>query len=342
MEVLIIGGTRFAGPHVVRHLADAGHRVTVFHRGETEAKLPPAVRHIYGERRALLDFQNEFKRLAPEVVLDMIAYTEEDALTVMRAFKGVARRVVAASSADVYRAYGSLLRLRSGPPDPIPLTEDAPLRETLYPYRAAASSPDDRAYSYDKIPVERVFMSDAELPGTILRLPAVYGPGDFQHRLFEHVKRMDDGRPAILLEETQSRWRWTRGYVEDVATAIALAVTQERAAGRIYNVGEKDALTEAEWVSCIGHAVGWKGEVIAVPKDLLPAGMAGEYAFEHHLAVDTSRVREELGYNEQLSREDALKRTVDWERAHPPPEINPRQFDYAAEDAVLERMTKVV
>jgi hypothetical protein len=31
---------------------------------------------------------------------------------------------------------------------------------------------------------------------------------------------------------------------------------------------------------------------------------------------------------------------VEWERAHPPEQFDPQQFDYAAEDAVLERMEK--
>ena len=43
-------------------------------------------------------------------------------------------------------------------------------------------------------------LSDPELPGTVLRLPAVYGPEDRQHRTFEYLKRMDDGRRAILVE----------------------------------------------------------------------------------------------------------------------------------------------
>jgi nucleoside-diphosphate-sugar epimerase len=338
MRILVIGGTRFIGPPVVRCLIDAGHSVTVFHRGQTEADLPAAVRHIYGDRRDLAAFTDQFRELQPQVLLDMIAYTEQDALDVVRAFKGLAQRVVALSSADVYRAYGCLLRLQSGPPDAIPLAEDAPLRDALYPYRAQATGPDDFAYDYEKILVERVIMGDADLPSTILRLPAVYGPGDFRHRLFGYVKRMDDGRPAILLEEAHARWRWARGYVESVASAIALAVADERARGRIYNVGERDALTEAEWVNNIGQAVGWKGEVIAVPKDLLPAQMVSDYALEHHLAVDTSRIRAELGYSEEVSRADALRQTVDWERAHPPEEIDPQQFDYAAEDAVLEKL----
>jgi nucleoside-diphosphate-sugar epimerase len=37
MKVLIIGGTNFIGPPVVRRLTDLGHQVAVFHRGQTDA-----------------------------------------------------------------------------------------------------------------------------------------------------------------------------------------------------------------------------------------------------------------------------------------------------------------
>jgi hypothetical protein len=40
---------------------------------------------------------------------------------------------------------------------------------------------------------------------------------------FTYIKRMDDGRPVILLDEAYARWRWARGYVENIAHAIALA-----------------------------------------------------------------------------------------------------------------------
>ncbi|NIM98090.1 MAG: NAD-dependent dehydratase, partial [candidate division Zixibacteria bacterium] len=87
-------------------------------------------------------------------------------------------------------------------------------------------------------------------------------PGDSQHRLFQYLKRMDDNRPAILLEQGMANWRWTKGYVENVAAAIVPAVVEERATGRIYNVGEQDALSEEEWVRAIGAAAGWKGKVV--------------------------------------------------------------------------------
>ena len=104
----------------------------------------------------------------------------------------------------------------------------------------------------------KVIMTEAQLPGTVLRLPMVYGPGDYaQRRLLPYLKRMDDGRSAILLGKTMASWRWTKGYVENVAAAIALAVTNENAAGRIYNIGESKTRTEAAWVRAIGRAAGW-------------------------------------------------------------------------------------
>lgn len=59
-----------------------GHEVTVFHRGHTEADLPPEVRHLHhppvtpGDRRHFADFAAVFRQLAPDLVLDMIPCTE--------------------------------------------------------------------------------------------------------------------------------------------------------------------------------------------------------------------------------------------------------------------------
>ena len=340
MQILIIGGTGITGTHVLRRLVEDGHNVAVFHRGQTQTELPRAVQHIYGERKDLATFVADFEKFVPDVVLDMIPYVEQDALTLMNTFRGMAKRVVAISSMDAYAAYGRFRRSEDGEPEQTPFAEDAPLRGNLYPYREYAQSSDDLVYNYDKILIERIVMNDSKLPGTILRLPKVYGFGDNQHRTFEYVKRMNDGRSAILLEERKARWRWTRGYMENVAAAIVLAVTNEQAANRIYNVGEADALTEAEWVRDIGRAAGWNGEVVAVPGDILPKHLAEDYDYRHNLAADTSRICKELGYAESISREEALRQTVAWERNHPPKNIDAEKFNYSAEDAALMRFER--
>jgi nucleoside-diphosphate-sugar epimerase len=321
--VLIIGGTRFMGPHVVRYLCRHGCQVAVFHRGQTGVDSNGDVTHILGDRHRLGDSATELRRYAPQVVLDMVPLAERDARDLVRTFTGIAQRVVAISSQDVYRAYGKLTGMESGPPDPIPLTEDAPLRTRLFAYRGERPrGPEDpRRWldEYEKILVERTIMGAPDLPGTVLRLPMVYGPEDAQHRLFEYLQQMDDGRPEILLGERVAAWRWTRGYVENVAAAIALSVLDERAASRIYNVGEATALSTAEWVGEIGLAAGWQGQLTVRPEDELPAELRPDIQPAHHLVADTSRIRRELGYVEDVPRDEALRRSVAWERANPPP-----------------------
>jgi nucleoside-diphosphate-sugar epimerase len=344
LRVLIIGGTSFTGPHIVTQLLEMNHQVAVFHRGESEPDLPESVKHIHGHLRELTNFRQDFRDFKPDVTLHMIAGDAQTAWTFVRTFKGIARRAVVISSEDVYRAYDRLRRKEPGPPDPIPLSEDAPLRGKLFPYRGeSVPGTEDRERrrsidDYEKILVERIVMSEPDLPGTVLRLPAVYGPNDPQHRLFEHLKRMDDTRPAILMEDREARWRWTRGYVENIAWAVVLASIHQQAKGKIYNVGEADALTQKQWVEAIGRAAGWKGKVFAVPKKQLPDHLVQDYDWQHHWVVDTSRIRKHLGYREIVTREEAIRRTVAWERANPPEEVDPSKFDHTAEDTALKEL----
>lgn len=338
MNVLVIGGTSgFIGSQVISKLAADGHYVAVFHRGETNTGLPAGVREILGNRDRLPDVAAEFKDFAPQIVIDNYLRFEDEAVSLMEYFRGLAERVIAISSQDVYRNFGLALRREETEPNRTPISEDGLLRSVLYPYRPM-SVEDDPKYNYDKIPVERVVMSDADLAGTVLRLPATYGPGDKQHRIFEYLKRMDDGRKFILLGESEARWRWTHGYVENVADAVVLAATDERAKNRIYNVGDPDALTRKEWVEAIGRAAGWCGEVIELPPNDLPQHLKGPVSFDHDIFVDTSRIRDELGYSEKVSREDGLRKTVLWEWANPPLEIDPKNFDYEAEDDAVDKL----
>ncbi|MBM2850793.1 MAG: NAD-dependent epimerase/dehydratase [Anaerolineales bacterium] len=124
------------------------------------------------------------------------------------------------------------------------------------------------------------------------------------------------------------------GHAEDVAFAITLAVVNNRAAGRIYNVAEVQALSGEEWVRHIALAAGWNGKIVVVPKGLLPI----ESDLFQHWVVDTTGIRQELGYTETVPQAAAFRRTIAWQRAHPPEEIDPAEFDYSAEDAILAEM----
>ncbi|HKO61316.1 MAG TPA: NAD-dependent epimerase/dehydratase family protein [Pyrinomonadaceae bacterium] len=328
MNILILGGTKFLGPFVVRELAELGHDVTIFHRGATEQDLPPSVRHIHGDFARFNEHIDNLRELSPEVVLDMAPFRAEDAERLI-AFEGVARRVVAISSQDVYRAFGRFWRTEPGPPDPMPLTEDSPLRKKL----------SIRGLDYNKTAIERRLVETKSLNATILRLPAIHGRGDHVHRLFSFIKRMDDGRPFILLSEAAAQWQWARGYVEDMAHAIVLAVTDERAAGRIYNVAYEKTFNGLEWVQQIGRIVGWTGEVIVLPNEQLPAHLqSSTHDLTQQFEVDSSRIRKELDYTELVEFDEAMRRTIDWERKNPPAKVDPAEFNYHAEDAAVAHL----
>ena len=334
MNVLIIGGTRFMGPHIVRQLVVGGHSVAVFTRGQTPIDLPESVRHIRGDRNNLPAFESAFESFRPEVVIDMMLINERQATDLMNMMSGLARRVVIASSCDVYFGYDLLRGVETGEPSSTPLTEDSPLRTKMYPYRDMVGDPAHPLYDYDKILIERIVLSAPELAGTVLRLPVVYGPGDYQHRFFKYLKRMDDTRPVVLLEKAEAGFRMVRGYVEDCAAAIALAATDDRARGRVYNVGEQEHPSESEWVRRLADTIGWSGRILSLPPDQLPEHLKDDTCWEHHLVVDSGRIRRELGYAEIADPAEALRQTIEWERANPP-EIDPKAFDYAAEDAAI-------
>jgi len=332
LNILVIGGTQLTGPYVVRELVERGHTVAIFHRGEMEVDLPAQVHHVHGDRRRIGAHAYELRGLEPNVVVGMMPMAYEDTVAVMQTFRSVAKRVIGISSADVYRAYDVLLGRDEGPVQRMPLAEDATLRRHLFP----------EGPEREKILVERALPSDPELPGTILRYPMVYGSRD-GGRIADELTRMDGHRSFIMLDERLAAWHWSRGYAENVAHATVLAVLSDRAAGRIYNVAEPEALSMADWVEAIGQAANWTGKVLAVPRSALPSHLQSDLNWDQDWVVDTGRIRAELGYKELVSRSEALRRTVErWRQAgldavRPSFALSVSEEAYAAEDVALAR-----
>jgi nucleoside-diphosphate-sugar epimerase len=338
MRVLLIGGNGFIGRFVVAALNQQGHAVALFHRGTTAA--PAEVDEIRGDHNQLNASAQELKRFAPDVVIHLVLSSGPQAEALMNVFRGAARRVVMLSSMDVYRAVGISQGTEDGPLLEVPLTEDSELRRSLHPYPPAVLQVMRKIFSwatddYDKIPAERVVMNDPELPGTVLRLPMVYGPGDPLHRFYPVVKRVSDGRRHIIFPEILADWHSPRGYVENVAAAVALAAADDRAAGRIYNVCEEPSFSELEWARKIASEMRWVGEFVVLPVERTPRHLLKPGNASQHWTASSARIRHELGYAEPVAIEEAIRRTIRWQRENSPAFEFLAQFDYPAEDAAI-------
>ena len=316
MRILVIGGTGFIGPAVVRALCSGGHEVGVLHRGEATPDLPVSVEHLMGDRDDLP--AERIAAFVPDVVLHDLVMTDAHARHFVDVCGDLADRLVMLSSIDVYRAWGVVLGLEQGPVD-LPIDERSPLREVRHPY-ADGGHPD-----YDKIPAEGVVR---EAGGTLLRLPMVYGPGDGQRRLRPLARPLLDGREAVVLDAGWSGWIAPWGYVEHVGAAVARACTEPQAAGRTYDVVD-GCWTPLEILHEIATILGWEGQIV-LGRDL-PEPLAATHATSQHLVIHGHRIRAELGWRPTFDRREALRRTVAWE-AEQPDDLSER---YAAEDAVL-------
>ncbi len=309
MTILLIGGTGFVGRHVTRRLAEAGHAVSVFHRGQTDPDLPASVSALQGTRDDPDALRDALDAVVPDVLVDVILYTEAQADALTEVADGRTERLVVLSSGDVYRQYDGLRGQSDVPPDPVPLTEHAPLRASRHPYRGTDTD-FGYAHGYDKILVEEQVRA-GPVPATILRLPKMYGPGDDEHHVGRALAQLREADGELVLSEQRARWRWSRGYVTNVAAATVAAATDPVAAGRTYNVGEPDALPQATWLRRIAEVAGLDTTVQAGPEAEPPDAPPFDWAYS--MALDTRRIRTELDFAEPISHPQALVRTVLWE-----------------------------
>lgn len=337
MRALLIGGNGFIGRFVAATLHTDGHCVAIFHRGNTG--VPTGFTEILGDRSDLQSSAPALKSFGPDVVIDFVVSSGRQAQELMNVFRGMTQRVVMLSSMDVYRAVGIGNGTEDGPLQELPLTEESELRRNLHPYSPESMQMLRKVFSwvtddYDKIPAERLVMSDSELPGTVLRLPMIYGRGDPLHRFYPIVKRIADGRRKLIFADTLAAWRSPRGYIENVAAAITLAATDQRAARRIYNVCEEPAFSELEWVKKIAAEMQWDGDFVVWPVERTPAHLLRPGNASQHWTASSARIRRELGYVEPVAMQEAIRRTISWELENPPT-LPLAQFDYEAEDRAL-------
>ena len=130
-RVTVLGGTGFIGRRVVRRLEDAGAHVSAVQRGRAARRRPLA--SLAAVSADLAALRAALAEAAAAVLVDMIAYTAEDAERLVRSLPGSLERLIVISSGDVYWTYGAFLGYEPAGPASRRWTRGAPLRRLRYP-----------------------------------------------------------------------------------------------------------------------------------------------------------------------------------------------------------------
>lgn len=318
MRVAVIGGTGFVGTAVARRLLERGIEPVAVARGQHPVDLPPGTIIEFGDRMDEARMAEILRVHKIDTVIDIFCLGLLNTRSVLEAVARRGGRYVMLSAVDVYANYGGLLRREEPVPLLRPAREDDALRSFRYPYRGNPRRPqgvdDVMLDDYDKIPIEVAALADRRFDATIIRSASIFGPGDKQHRFGWMVAALTKGG-TTWLDERAAYWGNSYGYIDDVAEAMVLAALSDDAARQIYNVGQSVVRTPVQWLERLAAVMGLKATVELVPPGA--KGLQWERAeasdLRYPLTLDTSRIREELGFAEIVPEDEALAETIAYE-----------------------------
>ncbi|WP_418886555.1 NAD-dependent epimerase/dehydratase family protein [Halapricum desulfuricans] len=300
MDVLILGGTGLISTAITRQLDATGHDVTVCNRGESDAAIPESVDHVRADR-----FGDEFPARVsgtdPEVVIDMLCFSESDAELAIEAFEDRIDQYVLTSTIDVYRR----------PVESNPVTESAPRRPPTSDYGARKANAEDAI---------RAAHDRGAFAATIVRPWTTYGPhgnGNLCHTFgvdTTYLRRLRDGEPIVVHGDGTGLWGPT--HRRDVAGAYVGAVGNRAAYGEAYNVTAEGVPTWNEYYRTLADALGApEPELVHVPTDVLLeiAPEKTDFLADHgrySTTFDTEKARRDLGYEQSISLERGAREVI--------------------------------
>lgn len=102
MKVLVIGGSRFVGRHIVEQLLKAGHEITVFNRGISSSREFPGIVKITGDRENPRDLE-QLQGREWDAVVDTCGYVPRSVARMAELLEGRIGHYVNISTCSVYK-----------------------------------------------------------------------------------------------------------------------------------------------------------------------------------------------------------------------------------------------
>jgi 2'-hydroxyisoflavone reductase len=311
LRILVLGGTGFIGPHMVRQALDRGHEVTLFNRGRTNTHLFPEVEKLVGNRNGRLD---ALRGRSWDVVIDNSGYYPSHVRASAELLHGSVDHYVFTSTIDAYRDFRM-----------VGMDESYPL------HPADPNRPEDpsRFYGPLKADCERIVLEIYGSSSTQVRPGWIAGPGDNNHLLTYWVIRIDRGGevlapgvPSDYMQVTDVRdlaeWyihiaetKLSGGY-SAVGPVLSWGDTLERIRAAIGS-GARFTWVDADFLLARDQKP-WTDIPLWWParNDWGPPSFGGNLGGEGAFAIDGALARANGFSNRSL--EDTARSTLDWYR----------------------------
>ncbi len=174
MNILVMGGTRFFGIHLVKSLLEEGHQVTIASRGKTGDSYGDRVKRIIVDRSNPEAMGEAFRGRKFDVICDNIAYCSLDVKNLLN--QVTCDRYLLTSSVSVYPEL--MLDVKEEDFDPL-----------TYPLIWCTRE----EYPYDEVKRQAecaLFQKYREISAAAVRFPYVIGEDDYTNRLFFYVEHI--------------------------------------------------------------------------------------------------------------------------------------------------------
>ena len=180
MRILVVGGTRFVGRHIVEAALEAEHDVTLLHRGTGADDLFPEAEHLHADRDGDLSVlgRREF-----DATIDTSAYLPVQVRTLADALGGRGGRYLVISSTSVYAE-------PAGPS----FDEGSP---TVPPAADDVDTVTNDTYGPLKVSIELLAREIFGRHATVVRPTYVIGPWDYTRRFTSWVQRIAAGGEVL-------------------------------------------------------------------------------------------------------------------------------------------------
>jgi len=181
MKILVVGGTRFMGKHLVCELIEKGHDVTIANRGITPQNFGNAVEHLKIERSDSENLKNIFSKKHYDIVFDCIAYCSNDVKALLDAID--CEKYIFISTTAVYNKH---IDTKEEEFNPL-------LKKLVWCDRL------DSSYNEVKRQAEcAVAQKYAHIKYISVRFPFVVGTDDYTKRLYFYIDHILNGKPMFI------------------------------------------------------------------------------------------------------------------------------------------------